>query len=421
MTFKLKGRGVSLQDMTDKKMNYESAAFIILLGSLTAFDPLSIDMYLPAFPDIAKSFNVGVSSVELSLSAFFIGLSFGQLIYGPLADIYGRKKPLLFGTIIYALASLGSTFSKSIEVFIFFRILQALGGCAGMVITRAIVSDLFDKKKAAHIYSLLMLVMGVAPILAPMLGGILTKTFGWKSIFITLGGLSLISSLCTYLFLPETHGPTLEKVPRPKILSLYKKTLSGYSDLLKDRGFMSYSLSGGLMRAAMFAYIAGSPFVFISVFHVSPDKYALLFGSNAVGIIGCSQLNRFILKHYSLEKIYRNVMFVSVALAAILLINSLFFSHVVAIIIPLFLLMASMGFIFPNSAALGLAQQGHRAGMASALLGTLQWAIAFFSSFFVSFFHNETAVPMTAVILVSTLLALFCLALIGQRDQKHAL
>jgi len=407
--------------MTDKKTNYESAAFIILLGSLTAFDPLSIDMYLPAFPDIGKYFNVGASSVELSLSAFFIGLSLGQLLYGPLADIYGRKKPLLVGTVIYSLASFGATFSSTIEMFIFFRILQALGGCAGMVITRAIVSDLFDKKKAAHIYSLLMLVMGVAPILAPMLGGFLAKTYGWKSIFITLGGLSLLSSLCTLIFLPETHRPTLEKIQRPSIFSLYKKTLSGYADLFKDKSFMSYSLSGGLMRAAMFAYIAGSPFVFITLFHVPADKYALIFGSNAVGIIGCSQINRFILKRFSLEKIYRNVMFISAALAGLLLVNSLFIPHVVAIIIPLFLLMASMGFIFPNSAALGLAHQGHRAGMASALLGTLQWAIAFFSSFFVSYFHNETAVPMTTVILVSTLLALLCLALINEKGNQHAL
>jgi DHA1 family bicyclomycin/chloramphenicol resistance-like MFS transporter len=403
--------------MTTEKSRYESAAFIILLGSLTAFDPLSIDMYLPAFPEIGKYFNVQASSVELSLSAFFIGLALGQLLYGPLADIYGRKKPLLLGTFIYSLASFGVLFSTNIHMFIVFRILQALGGCAGMVITRAIVSDLFDKKRAAHIYSQLMLVMGVAPILAPMLGGFLTKFFGWKSIFITLGSLSLVSAFVTSVYLPETHKPTLERKPRPNLLGVYKKTLSDYAYLLREKSFMSYSLSGGLMRAAMFAYIAGSPFVFITFFDVPADKYALIFGANAVGIIGCSQINRVLLKRFPLEKIYRNVMFVSVALAAILLINSLYLPKLFFIMIPLFLLMASMGFIFPNSAALGMALQGPRAGMASALLGTLQWTIAFISSFFVSFFHNETAVPMTTVILMSTALATLCLALL---KENHA-
>jgi DHA1 family bicyclomycin/chloramphenicol resistance-like MFS transporter len=401
------------------KSPHETIPFIILLGSLTAFDPLSRDMYLPAFPQIGKSFSVGASSIELSLSAFFIGLALGQLIYGPLADIYGRKKPLILGMLIYFLASIGCSFSTNIEMFITFRVLQALGGCSGMVITRAIVSDLFDKTRAAHIYSMLMLVMGVAPILAPLLGGYLTKFFGWRSIFDVLGLLSLISIACTLIFLPETHKPALAKTPRKSFFSLFKPTLIGYYDLCKDRVFMSYSLSGGLMRAAMFAYIAGSPFVFITLFGVPAENYGWIFGINAVGIIGSSQINRLLMRKYSLESIYKNVMLISLLMAFILVINAIFFHSLFALLIPLFLLMTTMGFIFPNSAALGLAHQGHRAGMASALLGTLQWSIAFFSSFFVSYFHNNTPTPMTGVIFVSTLMAVLCLALIKKKTIEN--
>ncbi|MBC7537966.1 MAG: multidrug effflux MFS transporter [Bacteriovorax sp.] len=396
----------------EAKSPHETIPFIILLGSLTAFDPLSIDMYLPAFPQIGKSFSVGASSVELSLSAFFIGLALGQLIYGPLADIYGRKKPLILGMLIYFFASIGCSMSTNIEMFITFRVLQALGGCSGMVITRAIVSDLFDKKRSAHIYSMLMLVMGVAPILAPLFGGYLTKFFEWRAIFLVLGLLSLTSIACTIFFLPETHKPTLAKVPRQKFFALLKPTLLGYFDLCKDRVFMSYSLSGGLMRAAMFAYIAGSPFVFITLFGVPAENYGWIFGTNAIGIIGSSQINRFLLRRYSLESIFKNVMYVSGLMAFILVINSIFFHSLFALLIPLFFLMTTMGFIFPNSAALGLGHQGHRAGMASALLGTIQWSVAFFSSFFVSFFHNGTPTPMTGVIFISTLLAISCLALL---------
>ncbi|MDO9181178.1 MAG: multidrug effflux MFS transporter [Bacteriovorax sp.] len=381
------------------KPTHESIPFIILLGSLTAFDPLSIDMYLPAFPQISKTFSVGASAVELSLSAFFIGLALGQLIYGPLTDIYGRKKPLIIGMLIYFAASIGCFLSPNIQIFIGFRILQALGGCSGMVITRAIVSDLYDKKRAAHIYSMLMLVMGIAPILAPFLGGLVSKYFGWPAIFAVLAILSLISTICTIFFLPETHRPSTTST----------RSVLGYLDLFKDKVFMSYSLSGGLMRAAMFAYIAGSPFVFINLFKVPAEKYGLIFGANALGIIGAAQINRLLLKHYALEKIYQQIILVAGLIAVILLINSVFVHSIYALLIPLFLFMTSMGFIFPNSAALALANQGHRAGMASALLGTLQWSIAFFSSFFVSYFNNGTPIPMAGVIFVSTILAIICL------------
>lgn len=399
---------------------FEKTSLIILLGSLTAFDPISIDMYLSAFPIIAKDFSVGISTVEISLSAFFIGLALGQLIYGPLVDIYGRKKPLIIGMFIYFLASLGCAVSSNITIFIIFRVLQALGGCAGMVITRAIVSDVFDKKKAAHVYSLLMLIMGVSPILAPLIGSYLTTYLGWRSIFATLASLSLICLFYTIHLLPETGKIKKQEIAAKSFFSILPDSFRNYFDLLKDRSFLSYALSGGLSRAAMFAYIAGSPFVFISYFHISPEKYGWIFGANALGIISASQINRYLLKHFQIEKVYKRVALSAVFLAGILLFNSLFFKSIYFILIPLFALITSIGFIMPNSAALSLSNQGHRAGIASALLGTIQWSVAFLSSFLVSHFHNNTPIPMTSIIFGCSCLSFLSLHVAGiHLENKH--
>jgi DHA1 family bicyclomycin/chloramphenicol resistance-like MFS transporter len=244
----------------------EGRAFVILLGALTAFDPLSIDMYLPAFPRIQKDLGTTYAAVELSLSAFFIGMATGQLVYGPLADRFGRKKPLLFGMLIYMCATLGCAFSTNIAMLILFRVLQAFGGCAGMVITRAIVRDLFDRKRSAHFLSSLMLVMGLAPILAPLIGGYINQAVGWRAIFGLLATANLICMLGIFFLLPET----LKVRPSELKLTAIVKT---YWDLLCERDFVLFVFPDAAIRAGMFAYIAGSPFVFIEIFHVAPEHY----------------------------------------------------------------------------------------------------------------------------------------------------
>ena len=388
---------------------FEKSSSIVLLGTLTAFDPISIDMYLSAFPKIASDFKVNIATVEISLSAFFVGLALGQLIYGPLADNYGRKKPLIIGMLIYIAASIGCFFSTNIYSFIFFRILQALGGCAGMVITRAIVSDVFEKEKSANIFSLLMLVMGISPILAPTIGGHLTHFLGWRSIFISLAILSTICVTYTYVNLPETKKIKEKNNSLKYFLSIFPNSFKTYFDLSKDTTFISYALSGGLSRAVMFAYITGSPFVFITYFDIPADRYGWIFGVNAFGIIGASQINRFLLKHFKIEKLYESVVFCTFLLAGVLLFNSIFFKTLYSILVPLFLLITSLGLIMPNSAALSLSLQGHRAGSASALLGTIQWSIAFLSSFLVSYFHSEGPLSMVIVIFVFAFLSFLSL------------
>ncbi len=347
-------------------------------------------MYLPAFPKIAKDLHATPPMVEISLTSFFIGLAVGQLIYGPLSDHYGRKKPLFVGMTVYFLSCFGCAFSTSIHMLILFRVLQALGGCAGMVITRAMVRDLFDKQRAAHIFSFMILVSGLAPILAPIVGGYLAEYFGWRAIFEVLGGFCFVTLVSSSLFLPETHRPTHRNIS-------FSSTARTYHALFHDRHFLGYALSGGAIYAGMFAYIAGSPFVLISLFGVRPEHYGWIFGTNAVGIVTLAQINRALLKRFDSERILKIVIRFSVVFALALFVSALTGRHLAAFLVPLFLFIAVNGLIFPNSSASALAHQGQRAGTASSLLGTLQWSMACISSLLVSFLHNGTALPMVGV------------------------
>ncbi|RZA14283.1 MAG: Bcr/CflA family efflux MFS transporter, partial [Proteobacteria bacterium] len=270
---------------------------VFILATLTAFGPLSIDMYLPAFPQIASDFRTSISTVQLSLTSFFIGLALGQVFYGPVIDRYGRKPPVYFGLVVYGLASVLCALSPNAETLIFGRFLQALGGCAGMVVSRAIVRDLYEERDAARVFSLLMLVMGVAPILAPIVGGYITLHWGWHAVFGLLSVISLVCLLAVYAVLPETRGPN----PSIKLSS----ALQTYASIAKSRRFMGYTISGALVQAGMFAYITGSPFVFIELFKIPAENYGWIFGSNAFGLIAASQINVRLLKKTSPETILK--------------------------------------------------------------------------------------------------------------------
>ncbi|MEO8627136.1 MAG: multidrug effflux MFS transporter, partial [Betaproteobacteria bacterium] len=238
-------------------MNLKLLRLTLLLGALTAFAPMSIDMYLPALPTLQNQFVIDAGSVQLTLAVFFIGLALGQALYGPLADRFGRKPPVLIGTAVYVLASAGCVFAPTIHSLIALRFAQAIGGCAGVVIARAIVRDLCDAQDSARMFSLLMLVMGVAPILAPLAGGYLLLLWGWQSIFWALALFGSLCLLATLIWLPET---------RPADATYGNgigAALRGYRRLFQDRSFLSYTLAGGFAQAGMFAYISGSPSVFI--------------------------------------------------------------------------------------------------------------------------------------------------------------
>ncbi|HUF19116.1 MAG TPA: Bcr/CflA family multidrug efflux MFS transporter [Burkholderiales bacterium] len=372
----------------------------LILGALAAFAPMSIDMYLPALPAIGRSLGADTASVQLTLSAFFIGLAFGQAMYGPLADRFGRKGPLYFGLIVYIAASIGCALAADIEALIGLRLMQALGGCVGIVIARAVVRDLYGHQESARMFSVLMLVMGVAPILAPLLGGYVLIWLGWRAIFWVLALFGLSCLIAAALILPETRPAHTMK---PNVFS----AIVGYGRLLVDRRFIGYTLAGGLAQAGLFAYISGSPFVFIEVFGVPAQHYGWLFGLNALGLIVASQINRRLLSRNTPDELLKranlaNALF-GIALAGIALSG---IGGLPLLLLPLFGYVAALGFTFPNAAAGALAPFGDRAGSASALLGSVQFGIAAVAGAAVGLLHDDTAMPMAAVICVCGVAAL---------------
>ncbi|HYQ50722.1 MAG TPA: multidrug effflux MFS transporter [Pseudomonas sp.] len=365
---------------------------VLILGALSAFGPLAIDFYLPAFPAMAQAFATDEKHVQTTLAAYFLGLSLGQLAYGPVADRFGRRIPLLFGVALFTLASLACAYAPNLDTLILARFVQALGGCAGMVLSRAIVSDKCDPVASAKVFSQLMLVMGLAPILAPMLGGVLVNLAGWQSIFLTL---SLFSAACLVaigLGLPESLPAHMPRQPLSGALRQYLR-------LLADRVFVGHALTGGIAIAGMFAYIAGSPFVFIKLYGVPAEHYGWLFGTNAAGFILVAQINaRLLAKRGPAFLLVRAVWLYLAAGLVLLGVAALRPAHLWPLLVPLFVCISSLGCIIPNASACAMSGQGARAGSASALMGCLQFSVAAGAAALVGLLHDGSAVPMTLVV-----------------------
>lgn len=364
--------------------------FILILGALIALGPLSIDMYLPAFTRISAEFSVSLSQVEISLTSYFIGLAAGQLFYGPLADRFGRKRPLYIGLLIYIVSSMGCALSESMSSLIAFRLFQAVGGCSGIVISRAMVRDLFGYQESIHVFSQLILVMGLAPILAPLVGGYIAAVAGWRFIFWLVAVLAICCLFAIYFFIPETA--------KPHEGARLKNAFRAYGAILSHSEFLRYAFTGGFAQAGLFAYITGSPFVLIQYFGVPPESYGWFFGFNAFGLILMSQLNRYAVKRFNHEVILSRAI-LCLAVAGVGLLMSIFFKlGFLAFIIPLFAYVSTLGFVFPNTMAGALKNQGHQAGAASALLGTLQFTLATAASAVISASNAQTPLPLAATI-----------------------
>jgi DHA1 family bicyclomycin/chloramphenicol resistance-like MFS transporter len=379
---------------------------IIILGLLSAIGPFSIDMYLPGFPTIAKDLGTTVDAVSYSLASFFIGICFGQLICGPLLDRFGRKLPLIIGLVLYIIASLGCAASNSIELLIFFRFLQALGGCVGMVAPRAIVRDLFPVDENAKIFSLLILILGVSPILAPTTGSYLIAAFGWYSVFIVLGIVTLLILMCVIFWLPESRkaDPTFSLKPKP--------ILNSFITVMKNPQFYTYSFSGGIASAGLFAYLSGSPFVFMNLYGVTEQQYGWIFAVIAVGLISSSQLNSLLLRKYSSAELMKTILVLQTIIGLILIGGTaLDILGLSGTIFFIFLFLSCQGFSFPNSAALSMAPFTKEAGSASALMGAIQMGLGAFAAAAVGFLNAKTALPMTAVMAGCTFVALVILIL----------
>lgn len=369
-----------------------SPRLILILGALAAFGPMSIDMYLPSLPEIGARLHASSGQVQFTLAIFFVGLAVGQLIYGPLSDRFGRKPLLYVGIGLYSLASLGCALAPNIEALTALRLLQALGGCAGVVLSRAVVRDLFDHQGAARMFSALLLVMGVAPILAPLLGGWVLTHGGWRAIFAVLAVFGVLCLLGVARVLPETRA-------RHNIQPLrLGRALRTYGDLFRDRHYLGHAIATASAMAGMFTYITGSPFVFIQLYGVPAKDFGWLFGLNALGLISLSQINARLISRWPPARLLRwGLRAQALAGALLLALAWIGTRHLALLMVPLFVFVASIGVISPNGTAGALQFEGHRAGSASALMGGCQFGLAFLCSSLLGLIHDGTARPMALI------------------------
>ena len=391
--------------MTPPKRN--QFFLILILGLMSAIGPLSIDMYLPGFPQIAQSLGTTVAKVTLSLSSFFIGISLGQFLYGPLLDRYGRKKPLYVGISVYFAASIGCALARSVELLIVLRLFQALGACAGLVASRAMVRDLFHVNQNARVFSLLMLVVGVSPIIAPTLGGYLTDYFNWRYIFFVLAGIAAFILIAVHFFLPESRKPDPQYSLKPGPI------VNSFLGVMREPQFYTYALTGAIASAGLYAYIAGSPSVFMEIYRVSEQQFGWIFAVIALGLIGSSQLNSVLLRTFKSEQIIKVALGCQVVTAILLFTGSwLGIMDLFSTIFLIFLFLCCQGCVFPNSSALSLAPFSRTAGTASALMGAIQMSIGALTSATVSFLNDHTALPMSGVMAACAIVS-FTILLIG--------
>ncbi len=362
---------------------------VVVLAALTAFNTMSIDMYLPAFPAMSRDLHASPGTVQLSIPAFLFGSAASQVFYGPLADRFGRKRPLFVGLWLYVIASAGCALVHSGTGLLLWRVLMALGGGASIVISRAIVRDLYDTTDAARMLSLLMLVIGVSPILAPIAGGQLLLITGWRGIFAVLTVFGLLSLYWTLAWLPESL-PEERRVPRR-----FREMMAIYGELLRTRSFLGYALALGAVAGLFFAYIAAAPQFFIELHGISPQAFGIYFGINAAGLIGAAQLNRRLLRHHSARAILAAA-FPLASLTALLLTLATVtgFGGFAVQALLIFCFVSIGGILFPNVMALGLDPYASAAGSASALLGMVQYSLGALAGVFVGIFHNGSALPM---------------------------
>ncbi|MEU7068832.1 multidrug effflux MFS transporter [Streptomyces narbonensis] len=378
----------------------------LVLGGLTALPPLSMDMYLPALPEVTGALHAPAATIQLTLTACLAGMALGQLVVGPMSDKWGRRRPLLAGMVVYVLATAVCALAPTAELLIGFRLLQGLAGAAGIVIARAVVRDLYDGVEMARFFSTLMLISGVAPIVAPLIGGQILRVTDWRGVFHVLTVIGILLTLVVWRFLGETLPPERRHEGG---VGHALRTMRG---LLADRVFAGYMLTGGLAFAALFAYISASPYVVQEIYGASPQTFSLLFGLNSIGLVLVGQINgKLLVGRVSLDKVLGwGIGTILLASLALVLMTTGVFGEVglVPVAAGLFVLMSAMGLALPNTNAQALMRTPHAAGSASALLGTSSFLVGAIASPLVGIAGEHTAVPMAVVQLACAALSLTC-------------
>ena len=365
---------------------------IVVLGMLSTFGPISLDLYLPSLPELSSELNTSTSSAQLTITACLLGLAVGQLIAGPLSDQFGRRRPLLIGLVAYLLASLACAFAPTIELLIVLRLLQGLAGAAGLVIARAVARDLYSGSALLIFFARLTLVSGLAPVVAPLLGGQLARVMDWRGIFVVLAGFGLVLVLAGLLGVPESLPP------EQRSAGGLQANLAGFRELLADRLFLGAAFASGLAGAAMFAYIAGATFVLQRIYLMSPQGFSYAFGINALGIMAMAQVGARLARTWPTVRVLGFGLGLNLLGAVGVLVSVLFGAGLVPLLIALWVMVSSVGLVFPTATTIALADYPHQAGRASSLLGLGQYIGGALVAPLVGLAGEHTAVPMGVVV-----------------------
>ena len=386
-----------------QKRNLQPLLITLTLGILTAIGSISIDMYLPAFSVMSSYFKVPMVRMETTVTLFLFGMSFGQLFIGPLSDVWGRKLPLKIGLSVYILCSVACMLTSSFTLLLALRFIQGLAGSACQVISRALVNDLYKGNRAAHVFTLLQILMGVSPILAPMVGGLLSDESTWKYLFLIMAILSGMGLLGCLTVLPDGNpGTAIKKLN-------FKGIRNAYIQCIKSPSFVNYALVRAVSNSAAFAMITGSPFVFTQIYAVSQQQFGFIFSMLAVGIIFTGIINTRLLKHFEVKAITKYALIFQLITGAGMILVIYFNGPFYLLLTFAFLFLSMLGPILPNTTALYLATLPAFSGSASALIGSLSYLSAFLITSVLSLLHNNTAYPMVFTMWTCTMVALGCL------------
>lgn len=376
----------------------------LMLGSLTAFGPMAIDMYLPAMPAIAADLHTDPASAQQTMSVFLIGMALGQLLYGPISDRVGRRPPLMIGIAVFIVMSIGCAYAQTIGALIVLRFLQALGACVGQVLARAVVTDVYDRREAPRMFSLLMLVMGLAPILAPIAGGWVLAVADWQAIFLALAVFGVLVGGLVFFRLPESRSEQVAAHARTE------SPFQGITAVARNRHIVGYAIAGGMGTASMFTYITCVPDLLIEHYGISPEHFGWFFGINAAGLIAGSQINRHLLKRRTSHDLLKIALAIGLGLTLILLVSALTgIGGLPGLLIPLFLVITCMGFVLPNGGASAMVIDLKRAGSTSAFTGSMSFALGASGSAIAGLLYDGSPMPMAVVMTAALTLGVLVL------------
>ncbi|MGG4467628.1 multidrug effflux MFS transporter [Paenibacillus alvei] len=396
------------------KQNKYSIAFAILLAVFSAIGPFTIDMYLATFPEMMNFFDTKASMVQASLTSCILGIAFGQIIMGALSDVHGRRKPLLISMIVYSISSFACVFAPNINIFILLRFIQGFAGSAGIVISRAIVRDLYSGKELTKFFSLLTIIGNLAPLVAPLAGSLVTSFSSWDSIFLILGLFGIVLTSLTGLKIKES-------------LPIYHRTsgelmvlLRNFKELVQNRRFMGYALVQGILFSGVFAYISGASFIYQNIFKVTPQVFSMLFALNGISLIVGAQVVKLLVGRMKEERILFIGLVLALIAGLVILLNVLLHGPLIMFVIPLFLFNTAIGITGPTSFTLAMESQGHIAGSAAALLGVMPTLLGAVTSPFVGIAGEDSAGPFGIIIFLTSFLSIFVYLFIA-KDPKVSL